>query len=448
MSGGSFIQDHQQYKPTPPITQNITDVLLTAGETNNKSLFYNANPISPDPEKVTESGIVHSIFPRSPNPLPAGTTKLVATIYYKTATAHQHANTISAEGGVLPSPSVPIGSAPTIDIEKLPREPPAPEPENLDHLYGPYVSQLCLTHFLQILESLHTPYQRMNTSHRCLDQEDQPRVVEVTVSPLPNPDYLSFDDLRKHESIWRFEREWNVEVVLQKESVFRRYKRLAIFDMDSTLIQNETIDEIAKFVGVEKEVSGITERAMNGELDFTASLKARVSLLKGVPADVFDKLQNIVTISPGARELCKALKALGYKMAVLSGGFQPLADWLAKELDIDYAFANHLAVDETTQTLTGELVEGKPIIDAAQKRTLLRKIAADNNIPITQTIAIGDGANDLPMLHEAELGVAWRAKSKVQLEAPSRLNGESLTDILYLLGLGDEEIKELKSIYS
>jgi phosphoserine phosphatase len=107
-----------------------------------------------------------------------------------------------------------------------------------------------------------------------------------------------------------------------------------------------------------------------------------------------------------------------------------------------------LAVDETTQTLTGELVEGKPIIDAAQKRTLLRKIAADNNIPITQTIAIGDGANDLPMLHEAELGVAWRAKSKVQLEAPSRLNGESLTDILYLLGLGDEEIKELKSIYS
>uniref|UniRef100_A0A093VSD2 phosphoserine phosphatase n=1 Tax=Talaromyces marneffei PM1 TaxID=1077442 RepID=A0A093VSD2_TALMA len=443
MSGGSFIQDHQQYKPTPPITQNITDVLLGPGENNKNSLFYNANPITPDPEKVTESGIVHSIFPRSPNPLPAGTPKLVATIYYKTATAHPHANTISADGGILPSPTVPIGSAPTVDIEKLPREPPAPEPENLDHLYGPFVSQLCLTHFLQILEGLHTPYQRMNTSHRCLDQEDQPRVVEVTVSPLPNPDYLSFDDLRKHESIWRFEREWNVEVVLQKESVFRRYKRLAIFDMDSTLIQNETLMRLPSSLVWKKK-----SRAMNGELDFTASLKARVSLLKGVPADVFDKLQHIVTISPGARELCKALKALGYKMAVLSGGFQPLADWLANELGIDYAFANHLAVDETTQTLTGELVEGKPIIDAAQKRTLLRKIAADNNIPITQTIAIGDGANDLPMLHEAELGVAWRAKSKVQLEAPSRLNGESLTDILYLLGLGDEEIKELKSIYS
>jgi phosphoserine phosphatase len=105
------------------------------------------------------------------------------------------------------------------------------------------------------MESLSTPYQRMNTSHRCLDQDDQPRVVEVTLSPPPNPEYLSFDDLRKHESIWRFEREWNVEVVLQKESVFRRHKRLVVFDMDSTLIQNEVIDEIAKFVGVEKEVS-------------------------------------------------------------------------------------------------------------------------------------------------------------------------------------------------
>jgi phosphoserine phosphatase len=251
MTGGSFIQDHQQYKPTPPITQNITDVLLTAGD----NLFHNANPISPDPEKVTESGIVHSIFPTSPNPLPAGTTKLVATIFYKSGNPHHITNSFSAEGGVLPSPVVPVGSAPTVDIEKLPREPPAPEPEPLDHLYGPFVSQLCLTHFLQILESLHTPYQRMNTSHRCLDQDDQPRVVEVTLSPLPNPEYLSFGDLRKHENIWRFEREWNVEVVLQKESVFRRHKRLVIFDMDSTLIQNETIDEIAKFIGVEKEVS-------------------------------------------------------------------------------------------------------------------------------------------------------------------------------------------------
>jgi phosphoserine phosphatase len=313
----------------------------------------------------------------------------------------------------------------------------------LDHLYGPFVSQLCLTNFLQIIEGLHIPYQRISSSHRCLDEEEQPRVVEVTVSPLPNPEYLSFNDLRKHESIWRFEREWNVEVVLQMDSVFRHYKRLAVFDMDSTLIQNEVIDEIAKFAGVEEEVASITSRAMNGELDFSASLKARVSLLKGVPADVFEKLRSIIIISPGARELCKALKALGYQLAVLSGGFQPMAEWLAGELGLDHAFANHLEVDASTQSLTGKLVPSFPIIDAVQKRSLLRSIAAKNSIPISQTIAVGDGANDLPMLHEAGLGVAWRAKSKVQLEAPTRLNGESLVDVLYLLGLGDEEIKEL-----
>ncbi|KAL1972313.1 hypothetical protein VTN31DRAFT_7532 [Thermomyces dupontii] len=447
LTGGSFIKDHQQYKPavsTPPVTQNISDVLQTVKE-DGSPLPLRTNPISPDPEKVTDSGIVHSIYPVSPNPLPAGTPKLVATIFYNPSRPVQPngSSNGSSSTGNSQSQSVPAGSAPSADVEKLPREPLEPDPEPLDHLYGQFVSQLCVASFLQMLEGLQTPFQRMNTSHRCLDQEEQPRVVEVTALPLPNPEYLSFADLRKHESVWRFEREWNVEVVLQKESVFRRHKRLAVFDMDSTLIQNEVIDEIAKFVGVEKEVSQITARAMNGELDFSASLKARVSLLKGVPADVFDKLKSVITISPGARELCRALKALGYKLAVLSGGFQPLAEWLADQLGIDFAHANHLEIDESTQTLTGNLVPTYPIIDAARKRDLLRSIAADHDIPLNQTLAVGDGANDLLMLHEAGLGVAWRAKSKVQLEAPTRLNGESLTDVLYLLGLSDEEIKEL-----
>lgn len=205
---------------------------------------------------------------------------------------------------------------------------------------------------------------------------------------------------------------------------------------------------------------------MNGELDFAQSLQERVGLLKGVPADVFDKLKSVIKISPGARELCRSLKAIGFKMAVLSGGFQPLAEWLAGELGLDYAFANHvrtlfptppfnytsrltnlrspqLEVNPTTQTLTGKLVPTYPIIDATQKRSLLQSLAAKNSIPISQTMAVGDGANDLLMLHAAGLGVAWRAKSKVQLEAPTRLNGESLTDILYLLGLDKRDIKEL-----
>ncbi|KAL2831204.1 HAD-like domain-containing protein [Aspergillus cavernicola] len=448
LSSSSFIHDHQQYKPPVPYTQTIGNVLENASESFPSALSRNTNPINPDPKKVTDSGIIHSIFHHQEGLLPQGTPKLVATIFYKTSDpVHPHLHPDSSPnarpGDKLPYPMVPVGSAPTIDIEKIPREPPVPEPEPLDHLYGPYVSQLCLTNFLQIIESLPTPYHRMNTSHRCLDQHDQPRVVEVTFSPPPNPDYLTFADLRKHESIWRFEREWNVEVVLQKETVFRRHKRLVVFDMDSTLIQNEVIDEIAKFIGVEKQVSEITERAMNGELDFSASLKERVSLLKGVPADVFEKLKSVLTISPGARELCRAFKRLGCKLAVLSGGFQPLAEWLAGELGIDYAHANHLEIDSASQTLTGQLVPTYPIIDANQKRTLLHSIAADHGVDFAQTVAVGDGANDLLMLHAAGLGVAWRAKSKVQLEAPTRINGESLVDVLYLLGLNHEDIQEL-----
>ncbi|KAJ5594050.1 Phosphoserine phosphatase [Penicillium hispanicum] len=448
MRSSSFLQDHQQYKPPISINQTIGEVLGGQLEESRSTL---PNPINPDPERVADSGVVHSIFNHQANPLPTGTKRIVATIFYKSSNPvhphfHPDASSKAAPGTKLPSPQVPEGSAPTDDMDKIPREPPAPEPEPLDHLYGPFVSQLCLTNFLQTLESLPTPYQRMNTSHRCLDHDAQPRVVEVTFSPPPDPEYLSFADLRKHESIWRFEREWNVEVVLQQENVFRRHKRLAIFDMDSTLIENEVIDEIAKFIGVEKEVSEITERAMNGELDFSASLKERVGLLKGVPADVFDKLKSVLTISNGARELCRSLKALGYKMAVLSGGFQPLAEWLAGQLGLDYAFANHLEIDPTTETLTGKLVDSYPIIDAAQKRTLLKSIAAENNIPISQTLAVGDGANDLLMLHAAGLGVAWRAKSKVQLEAPTRVNGESLVDILHLLGLDSEDIAELSEV--
>jgi phosphoserine phosphatase len=268
--------------------------------------------------------------------------------------------------------------------------------------------------------------------------------MEVTFSPPPNPEYLPSDILPKHESIYKFEREWNCEVTFQPSTVYRRYKRLAVFDMDSTLIQQEVIDEIAAFIGVQDKVSAITARAMNGELDFSASLKARVALLKGVPSDVFEQLKPKITITPGAKDLCKCLKKLGFSLAVLSGGFQPLADWLAGELGLDHAFANHLVSDPETQTLTGELDPTHPIVDAEHKRNLLISLASGKNIPLEQTLAVGDGANDIPMLKTAGLGVAWNAKSKVQMEAPARLNiGESMLDLVYLLGFTGDEVREL-----
>lgn len=205
-----------------------------------------------------------------------------------------------------------------------------------------YVSDLAIFEFIQTIDALMVPYQKSRAYHRVLDGDSElPKAVEIAFAM---PKMLVLTDLRRHEDIWGFERKWGVEVVLQKNDVFRRYKRLAVFDMDSTLIEQEVIDEIARFIGVEDEVSAITARAMNGEIDFTESLRQRVALLKGAPANVFDELKSLITFTPGARELCKALKMLGYKLAVLSGGFVPLANYIKSELGLDYAYANQVCV--------------------------------------------------------------------------------------------------------
>ena len=464
LPGSYSLNDHQEYRshqsgPSTSIDGVMEDASgLPSASMSQLSLAtrrsHSPIAIPPSPSLVRDSGVVHTLSHTNCVPLSTDAPRLVATLFYNSSSprhphVHPDQSSFAKPSDHLPVPTIATGSAPTTEISDYPLEPPVPEPEPLDHLYGAHISQSCLTHFLSYLDSLlahnMSSSRRLTSSHRCLAPDsERPRIMEVSFSPPPNPEYLSFSDLCKHESIYNFEREWNCEVVLQPETVFRRYKRLCVFDMDSTLIKQEVIDEIAAYVGVQKEVSEITARAMNGELDFAASLKARVALLKGVPSDVFERLKSRITIAPGAIEFCKLLKRLGFTLAVLSGGFQPLADWLAGQLGLDHAFANHLISDPETKMLTGELDPAYPIVDGAHKRNLLLSLASGKGIPLQQVMAVGDGANDIPMLQAAGLGVAWKAKSKVQLEAPARLNaGESMLDLAYLLGLTKSEIDEL-----
>lgn len=239
-----------------------------------------------------------------------------------------------------------------------------------------------------------------------------------------------------------------VELVVQPRNLYERHRLrpgLAVFDMDSTLIQQEVIDELARVIGRYDEVAAITEAAMRGELDFEASLRARVALLKGVPGDIWDRLkgEGIITFTPGARDLVACLRKLGWKTAVLSGGFTPLANWVKETLGLDYAYANHLATDPETGTLTGELVEGQPIIHAAKKRALLLELAQREGVDQQDAVAVGDGSNDLLMMGVAGLGVAFNAKPKVQKAAPCRVNGGSLLDVMFVLGYSRAEIDGL-----
>lgn len=236
----------------------------------------------------------------------------------------------------------------------------------------------------------------------------------------------------------------NVDLIFQKNDEHRKDKKLIIFDMDSTLIQQEVIELIAAQADVEEQVAEITTRAMNGELDFKQSLAARVALLRGIKSQsLWDDLKLQIKLTPGTKELCKVMKSTGCKLAVCSGGFLPLAEYVKEQLNLDYAFANLLETEINEEGV--EILSGKTIgdvVDGVRKRDLLIKLANENNVPLDKSVAVGDGANDLLMMHQAGYGIAWNAKPKVQLEAPCCLNSKSLKDALYIFGFNDDEISQ------
>lgn len=228
---------------------------------------------------------------------------------------------------------------------------------------------------------------------------------------------------------------FKVDMAFMKENIFRTSKRLIVFDMDATLIQTEVINELAKVHGVEEEVSRITHQSMNGELDFGQSLKKRVGLLQGLGQDCLQEVAEGLPITPGVPEFLKTVRSKGFKVAVISGGFQYFANYLKEKLELDYAFANQLDFDGQGK-LTGKLSGN--IIDSEQKAFLMDLLAQQENISLEQVVAIGDGANDIPMLTKAGLGIAFHAKKVVRDKTNFHMSHGPMTSILSFLGISPE----------
>ncbi len=239
-------------------------------------------------------------------------------------------------------------------------------------------------------------------------------------------------------SFLRLSADLQVDIAFQEDSVFRRNRRLVAFDMDSTLIQTEVIDELAIEAGVGDQVKAITESAMRGEIDFKQSLRRRLRLLKGLEESRLQAVADRLPMTEGAERLIANLKRFGYKIAIISGGFTYFGKLLQERLGIDYLYANRLAIEDGV--VTGD-VDGE-IVDATRKAEFLKEIAAKENISLQQVIAVGDGANDLPMLNLAGLGIAFHAKPVVKKGARQAISTLGLDSILYLVGVRERDIVE------
>ncbi len=256
--------------------------------------------------------------------------------------------------------------------------------------------------------------------------------VQLSVSGTP----LDILDMRK--KFMEISQKSGIDISFHVDNIYRRNRKLVVFDMDSTLIQAEVIVELAKLAGVGDQVALITEAAMRGDIDFKESFRQRVALLKGLEEEKLLHLTEKLPLTDGADLVVKTLKGLGYKIGILSGGFRFVGQYLQDKLGIDYLYANELDIQDgvVTGKVVGEIVDGE------MKASLLRKLAEQENIALEQTIAVGDGANDLPMISIAGLGVAFNAKPVVRQKAANAISSVGLDGLLYLIGIHDREIKK------
>ena len=246
------------------------------------------------------------------------------------------------------------------------------------------------------------------------------------------------------DALVKFKENYGVDIAVQEETYFRRNKRLIVLDADMTFLQCEVIDELGKLAGVGDKIAAITRQAMNGEMDFKSALLKRVQLLKGLPTEKLQQLSNSLPLTPGAESLVNILKYLGYKIALVSGGFQFFIDKIRDDYGLDYGVANQLKIENGK--VSGEL-EGQ-IIDAKAKEKTLVALAEKEGFSLRQVVAVGDGANDIKMLARAGLGIAFNAKPMVQRHARASINQSNLKLILYFIGINGKDLQELDEAVS